>query len=435
MQDSTSASAELITDLARAMHAVSLPADAIEAVLRQAASHLGLKVELMLLQTAIVVEFETGDQRTVEFRRLPGGAHWRLEREHELMELARSLADGRRGLESGRAELKRIEARPPLYTATLVVAGYCVYGAASSARAGGRWLEMLVGGILGLGAGLLQTGAAHHPRLALQKAFLAGLLGALGVLLLALVLPDFAAGPALYGGILLFVPATATTTAMHELASGSVESGSTRFMHAFLVFALLTVGIGAAGAIWTTFGPLPTMAAIHPFPVSAVLAILILGSVGLMGVLSAKLRDVGWVVAAILVAWGLEQLTKLAIPERGSPLLAAFVLAVLSYTCTLRFGRSPTLMLIPGILQITPGFVGTEAMLHLLGGQEGNPGDTPLRVILVAVQLTLGLVLAELVIRPDKHLTRRGSKPRWSDRNERDLSNHSRASSAPSRAS
>jgi uncharacterized membrane protein YjjP (DUF1212 family) len=398
MQDPTSSAAQLMTDLARAMHSVSLPADVIEEVLRAAASRLGLKLDLIVLQTAVLMEVEAGERRTFEFRRL-SGAHWRLEREHELMRLARSLADGSRGLDAGRAELTRIEAHKSLYSGPLVIGAYSLYGSASAARAGGRWLEMLVGALLGVGAGLLQIGAAHHPRLALQKSFLAGLLGALGTLALALVLPPFAAAPALYGGILLFVPAMSTTTAMHELASGAVESGSARLLHAFLVFALLMTGIAAAGAVWTLFGPLPSMAPPHAFPVFVVLAILVAGTFGLMGVLEVRLRDAAWVVAAVLLAWGLEQLTKVAVPERGSPLAAAFALAVIAYPCTRKFGRSPTLMLVPGLLQLTPGFVGTATMLHLLG-DKGAPADTPLRVIMVAAQITLGLVIAHLAIRP-----------------------------------
>jgi uncharacterized membrane protein YjjB (DUF3815 family) len=191
----------------------------------------------------------------------------------------------------------------------------------------------------------------------------------------------------------------ATTTAIHELASGAVESGSARLLHAVLVFALLTAGISGGSSAWTVFGSLPAMSAPHAFPVPVVLAILVVGAFGLMGVLEVRLRDAAWVVAAVLLAWGLEQLTKLAIPERGAPLVASFVLAIVAYLGTKRFRRSPALMLVPGLLQLTPGFVGTNAMLSLLGDQ-GSRSDTSVSVILIAAQLTLGLVLAEVMLRP-----------------------------------
>jgi uncharacterized membrane protein YjjB (DUF3815 family) len=70
-------------------------------------------------------------------------------------------------------------------------------------------------------------------------------------------------------------------------------------------------------------------------------------------------------------------------------------------------GRATPIMIVPGLLQLAPGFLGTKATLHLLRPQGSIATDTEgfLQVFVIAFQLGLGLLLADLLFRRQRRLT------------------------------
>jgi uncharacterized membrane protein YjjB (DUF3815 family) len=83
----------------------------------------------------------------------------------------------------------------------------------------------------------------------------------------------------------------------------------------------------------------------------------------------------------------------------GSPLLAAFLLGVASHLYARLTGQIPATFVIPGLLQLAPGFLGTEAVFALLSGH-GSESTEPARlfdVFMTALQLVTGLLLADVL--------------------------------------
>lgn len=62
------------------------------------------------------------------------------------------------------------------------------------------------------------------------------------------------------------------------------------------------------------------------------------------------------------------------------------------------------LMIVPGLLQLAPGFIGTEASLRLLRHGAAGGEATFFDVMLVAVQLGTGLLIADLLFRRRTHV-------------------------------
>src|SRR5579871_318038 len=89
--------AQLLLDLAQALHASALPADIVEERLRAVAAALGLDAQFFTMQSFVAVELRRGGAGRVEMRRFPFDTHWNLARTTALNALATALAEGKLG--------------------------------------------------------------------------------------------------------------------------------------------------------------------------------------------------------------------------------------------------------------------------------------------------------------------------------------------------
>jgi uncharacterized membrane protein YjjP (DUF1212 family)/uncharacterized membrane protein YjjB (DUF3815 family) len=388
-------STELLLDLAAALHGAYLPADELERRIREVARGLHVDGEIFTSQTLAVVDLQGSPG--ARLRRIAFSPHWNLSRLHALVDLCDGIAAGRIGLAAARPELDRIASAPRRYRHALVVAASAVYAAAVAARVGGGGSEMLAAGFIGIVAGVIQFGGLRFPSLDLQKSFLATFAGTLAAVTLGQSLLPFNAERAIFGAMTLLIPAMVVTIGAHEVATEeSVEAGFVRLAYGLLRFLMLALGTVAAAKLWLLFGGLPAPVPAHGLPTAAVVAILVPGGLALVVVVQGRARDAGWMVAAVLVAWGAEKLTKEAFGSDGSPFLATFALGVFAYVQARLPGHLPATVIFPGLMQIAPGFLGAETVVALLRPSAADAGKTFLHVLLVALQIVTGLMAASL---------------------------------------
>jgi uncharacterized membrane protein YjjP (DUF1212 family) len=397
----TSGLTALLVDLGQALHASNVPASTVESRVAAVARALGARADVFVLQGFLAVELEEGFVERVALRRMDFDTHWNLDRLHALDDLREAIERGEHSVNAARAELGRIMARPRRYGKAWVLPAYAVYGAAVAVRVGGRALEAAVGGLIGLLAGFIHYGTIRWQKVDLQKSFVAALAGTLATLALTLALPPFDAARALFGGITLLVPAMVLTIGTFELANGALESGVVRMAYGLLRFLMLAFGVSVAMRLFPLLGPLPTYVAAEKLPMTVELPIVALGGAALTFCLQGRPRDLPWMATAALVAFGAQELTKVVLGGRGSPLLSAAILGVVGSL----YGRTPGsirgTIVIPGLLQLAPGFLGTEAVFGLL--RRGAPAAESARffdVLMTALQLVTGLVLAEALASP-----------------------------------
>lgn len=389
-----------LLDLTRALHLAYVPANTLESLMRGAARGLGLRLELFTLQSFVATEISSGAQRRVDIERLPFNPHWNLRRTSGVLRVARGVASGQLSLPEARAELERVLHQHSAYPEWLVFLAYGVYGAAVAARVGGAWREMAAAGVIGVIAGVIHFGTMHSMRVDLQKSFLAALLGTLAAFGLSSLLPPFDLARALFGGATLLIPAMVVTLGAEELVSESVEAGMTRLTYGLLRFLLVGVGIVAATRLWTLFLPLPAHVEASPLPEPMVLALVTLGGVALTVCMGGQSRELPWIAGAVLLAFGTQELTKLLVGGRGSPLVSSFVLGVAGLLYARLPGRTATTVIMPGLLQLAPGFLGTQVIVALIRPGAPSSGESFFDVFLVAAQLVLGLVFAAAVAQP-----------------------------------
>jgi uncharacterized membrane protein YjjP (DUF1212 family) len=387
--------AGFLLQLGQAMHGVAMPSNLVERRLRAAARGLGTRIEAFVLQGFLCVQLDDASVGRVALRRTSFDTHWNLARLADLVGLGREIAAGRCDLARGRAQLEAIMAAGARYSPWLVTLAYSVYAAVVTARVGGRWLEIVVGGLVGILAGQIHFGTLRYESIGLQKSFVAALVATSAALLASLALPPFDAAQAIFGGITLLVPAMVVTVGTAEMANDALESGVVRLAYGLLRFLMLGAGVMLASHLWLLFAPMPPETRHGALPHAVTFLLVAAGGAALTVCMQARLRDLPWVVGGATVAWGAQELTKLVVGGRGSPLVASLALGTAGLLYARFPGRAAGTVIFPGLLQLAPGFLGTEAVLNLLRGHGGD--ERFFDVLLTAVQLVTGLLIAEVL--------------------------------------
>ncbi len=407
-------STRLLLDLAQALHGAGLPVDIVEQRLYGVAAALGIDAQFFTLQSFVAAELRRGGAERVEIRRVPFDTHWNLARTTALNHLATDLAGGKLDAAAGCAELDRIVRLKSVYPGWLVAVAWAVYGAAVAARVGGRWTEMVVGALISFIAAAIHLAGTAHRQISLEKMFLAAALGTFAAFGLAFLLPPFDYPRALYGGISLLVPSTIVTLGVHELTNEQLEAGTIRLVYGLLGFGLLGAGVAAAFNVGKLFGLEPPHVTATQLPNLAVLAFIAMGGLALVVCVDGRREDVPWIVLSAVIAFGAEQVTRIIFGEAGAPMLASFILGSAAYLYARLPGRVAITMILPGLRQITPGFLGTRATFELLTAGKSTSAASFFGVILLALQLAIGITVAGLVFKRRSRGARPPSAPRLS---------------------
>jgi uncharacterized membrane protein YjjP (DUF1212 family) len=394
--------AHVLGDVAAGLHGVSVPTDMVEEEIQAIAHAQGVSVETLILESRLELQVENGPSREVVLRTIDADTGWNLRRLCDLQGVVSRLKGNRlvadAELISTRREISEIVSQPAAYSPALVALGYAAYGAAVSARVGGGWLEVFVGIIVGLTAGVVHFGSTRSRQLDLLQSFTGAFCGTMVAFLLRLVLPPFDQARAVFGGMSLLVPAMVVTIGTREIVHDALESGTLRLAYGVLRFVMLGFGVAAAMKVYELFGPVPVPVTPKALPMPIVLTLVAMGGAALTLCLQGRGRDTPWMVAGVLVAFGSHELTKLAFPPDGSAFLATFLLTTVALVQYRLGGRLPSILIIPGFLQIAPGFLGSETVLALL--RPGTPHatvHTSFYVLLLALQLVTGMLVAEVV--------------------------------------
>lgn len=386
--------------LAQALHRFGTPADRLEEVLGRISQRLKLPAQFLATPTYVLATFGEGaqghaqlsrsDQRTADLARLS-----RLER------LAQQVVEGTVLPEAASRAVDDILSAPPIYAATTVVAAYGGASAAMARLFGGGWAEMAVAGGIGLLLGLLTDVAARYARLERLLELTAATLSAVLAAGASHLVGPYGQSTATLAGLIVLMPGLAATTALTELSTGNLVSGTARLMGAVVSFMKLGFGVALGHRLGQLLFGQPVEVAAHtlfwtewPALCAAALALAVL--------LQAERREIVFILGV-----GLSGLLGL----RGgahllgadlAPAVAAFVVTCGSNAYASKLGRTASVTQVPAMLLLVPGSVGyrsVAALMHrdVLGGMQAA-----FAMVLTATALVAGALLAGILMPPEK---------------------------------
>ncbi|HEV7991288.1 MAG TPA: threonine/serine exporter family protein [Gemmatimonadaceae bacterium] len=387
-----------VLQLARALHAHGYSAQRLENILGATSDRLGLHGHRFFsMPTQIMAAFgPEARQRTALLRVEPGEVN--LGKLAALEQVSLDVANGRSSPQEGMAEIARIAVAPSAYGPVLTTISFGVLSGAVCQFLGGGWREIFVAAVLGLGLGLFALYAEHHQRVSRVFETLAAFLISLAGLALARLVGPLSVFVATLAGLIVLMPGLLLTTAITELATRHLASGTLRLSSAFMTLLGIVFGVALGTRVGIALFGTPVNAFVTaPLPSWAAPAAIILAAACSVVILRADPRDAPWIVAAgvLGVVAGRFGAAKFG-PELGM-FVAAFGVALASSAFERWLRRPAPVVLVPGILLLVPGSIGYRSMSSLMERNTVAGIDNAFTMLFTAVSLVAGLLIAGVI--------------------------------------
>jgi uncharacterized membrane protein YjjP (DUF1212 family) len=396
MQEPTNFEIRFVLRLARALHSYGIPAHRLEEILESAAQKLGLEGQFFSSPTSIYAGFGRDEQQhTYLLRVAPGGVD--LGKLADLDAVAVNVLRGKETVARGSQQIDDIVASPTRYGQPLTVAAFGLASAAASRFLGGGWKEIVLSAALGVIIGLLaaitgkseETGRVFEPIAAFAATVLAALF--------SLTFGAYAVSNAALAGLIILMPGLTLTVAMIELSTQHLASGTARLSSAFVTFLGMGFGVAIGNTLIVKLLDEPRIARAVTLPRWTEWLAVAAMSLAFTILLRAKLRDAIWIaIAGALAVIGSQAGANWFGSELGA-FIGALIVGVASRCYARAFDRPALITQVPGILLLVPGSVGFRGLAALLDKQVISGVDTTFKMILTAVALVAGTLIANIV--------------------------------------
>ena len=284
------------------------------------------------------------------------------------LEWTRDLIDdveaGRTSPAEGLVRLREIEQAPPLYTNPAKAVAFFLAGAGFGALMGISWLEILIGGVLGIIACGIEMQVAKIPQFEHAREVVISLLIAVLASLIAAGVPGIHIVAVTVCALTIYIPGFGITIAPREIIMGETLSGIIYFMNALVICVKLLIGtilgIGIVQYVLpaAAAGPLNS---VSPVLVWAFIPFLLISNGILFGVSPSRF----WllIICGLLLWAGLQAGNTLGFWQ-GS-FFGAIILTVYARIAANRFRTTLSTILLPAVLMLVPGYDFIQA-LYLL---------------------------------------------------------------------
>jgi uncharacterized membrane protein YjjP (DUF1212 family) len=384
--------------LGLALHHYGTPAYRIEEVLGLVAQRFGVPASFLSTPTSITAAFGKDEEQRVYLTRTDPG-EINLGKLSRLDRLTKDVINGAVALDVAFAAIEAIACAPACYTDTQRTLAYGLASAAVARLFGGAWAEIGVAGIIGLTIGTMALLAGRAPRFARLFDIAAAMVSALVAAAAARILGPLSVQIAMLAGLIVLVPGMELTTAMTELSTGNLVSGTARLMGSAVSF--LKLGFGAA--LGTRLGHMWFAPGVQTTPVAAFWADwpgLAVAAVALSVILQAETREFGWIlVVSCLGLLGLQG-GALCLSQDLGPFLAAVIVTAASNLYARVCDRNPSITQVPALLLLVPGSVGFRSVSALLERNVLSGMETGFSMAVTATGLVAGTLVAGLVLPP-----------------------------------
>ncbi len=382
--------------LGRALHTSGYAANRLEEALSLASDRLGLTGQFFSTPTSIMASFgPQDDQRTFMIRVDPGDSD--LGKLARTDEVTREVLNGRLSPAEGTVRLGQLEHTPPAYGRGLTTLAFGVASGSAARFLGGGWHECLAGLAIGLIIGLLALVAGRMP--ALGKVFepIAALTASVLAAAMAAVGLPVSVFLATLAGVIVLIPGLMLTTAMTELSTRHLASGTARFMGALVLLMGIAFGIAlGTKLVALVHGEIPAVP-VEALPEWTLLIALVTTPLAFVVLLKAEPRDAPYIILAGALAFAGARIGAATLgPELGA-FGGALVTGVAANWYARITNRSSQIVLVPGLLLLVPGSVGLRSLTSLLDRDVLLGVEGAFRMVLIAVSLVSGILIAQII--------------------------------------
>jgi uncharacterized membrane protein YjjP (DUF1212 family) len=397
-----------VVELARRLHEYGTAAPRLEDVINLVSARLGLSCNVLSTPTSIVMSFSdlTSDEDLAEITQVvrldPGSVD--LKRLCQVDEIADQVIDGRLDLAAGRRKLREFRASARSANRAIAVAAYAISAAAIAAVLHAGWIGVATAGLIGALIGVVYIVSLHRPNVANASEAISALVATSIATLVAAYVAPIAVRSVIIASLIVLMPGMTLTTAVRELSSQHLISGTARSMGAVATLLKLAFGALAASQLCALAGIVPSSEAEAAVPSWTEWVAVLAAGLAFSALFRAPRRYVPVVVASVMLGYICAQVGTAKVAPAFGVFLGSLVVGAASNVFA-RFAQRPgALVREPGIILLVPGSVGFRTLSFVFERDVLLGLDTAITLVTLLVSIVAGLLFGDLLVPPRRKL-------------------------------
>jgi uncharacterized membrane protein YjjP (DUF1212 family) len=402
-----------LTDFARRLHLAGVSAARLEGAVKSTAQAIGVACEIWSSPTGILLSMaDAGDpdanQQTRVLRLEPADPD--LSDLVALDAIAGEVIAGRLSVVEASARFRQLDRKPSRVEQARTVAAFGLASAGVAGLLRIAWLDIAVAGTLGLLMGAIAVAARTRPHLSAAAEAIAAIVATVLAAAFAHFIAPVSVQTDVIAALIVFMPGLSLTTAVSELASKQLVTGTTRFAGAMVVLFKLTFGSVAGTQLVSAFGWTPRFAPAGSLPPAVEVVATITAAYSFAILFRTARRDIPLVMASAIAGYVLTRASSGWFDASGGAIIAGGVLIsslVMAAVANL-YGRvverPSTLIRLPSIMLLVPGSVGFRGLSSLMERNYTLGMETGVAVLGALVALMAGLLFGSVLVPPRRYL-------------------------------
>jgi uncharacterized membrane protein YjjP (DUF1212 family) len=397
-----------VVELARRLHEYGTAAPRLEDVINLVSARLGLSCNVLSTPTSIVMSFSdlTSDEDLAEITQVvrldPGSVD--LKRLCQVDEIADQVIDGRLDLAAGRRKLREFRASERSANRAIAIAAYAISAAAIAAVLHAGWIGVATAGLIGALIGVVYIVSLHRPNVANASEAISALVATSIATLVAAYVAPIAVRSVIIASLIVLMPGMTLTTAVRELSSQHLISGTARSMGAVATLLKLAFGALAASQLCALAGIVPSSEAEAAVPSWTEWVAVLAAGLAFSALFRAPRRYVPVVVASVMLGYICAQVGTAKVAPAFGVFLGSLVVGAASNVFA-RFAQRPgALVREPGIILLVPGSVGFRTLSFVFERDVLLGLDTAITLVTLLVSIVAGLLFGDLLVPPRRKL-------------------------------
>ncbi|HSA55397.1 MAG TPA: threonine/serine exporter family protein [Gemmatimonadaceae bacterium] len=402
-----------ITDFARRLHLAGVSAARLEGAVKSTAQAIGVACEIWSSPTGLLLSLAdaadpNANQQTRVLRLEPADPD--LSDLVALDAIAEDVVAGRLSVVEASARFRELDRKPSRAEQgrTVLAFGLASAGVAGLLRTG--WLDIAVAGALGLLMGLIAVAARTRPHLSAASEAIAAMVATVLATAFAHFVAPLSVQTDVIAALIVFMPGLSLTTAVAELASKQLVTGTTRFAGAMVVLLKLIFGSVAATQFASALGWTPQASPAGSLPAAVEVVATIVAAYSFAILFRAARRDVPLVMASAMAGYVLTRVSgswfdaPSGVTIAGGVFFSSLLMAAVANLYGRVAGRPGTLVRLPAIMLLVPGSVGFRGLSSLMERNYALGAETGVAVLSALVALMAGLLFGSVLVPPRRHL-------------------------------
>jgi len=397
------AQGKLLLKMGKAISEAGAPAHRLESSMHVLLDKFEMEGNFFSMPTALFATLGDEEvQRTYMVRTSPKDID--LTKISDLSDVINRLESDELEIDDAYAEINTIHKSKSRYSSILTIFSI---GLASASLAGlfqGSWIDVIASLMMGWLTALIIHFSSKHAHLSLLFTPIAAT--AVGFVSMAISyyfksIDHFIVS---LSGLIILVPGLGITTAIRELSTGHLVSGSARMAGAVTTFLLLSFGLALGFMLAIGLFGQVEIHKLTAVPSWFVYLSVITISLAFTVLFNAKPADFIWVLLTATIAIMGSRYAGVWLPSPFSSFAAVLAVSVAGNIFSLITKKPASIMHIPGVMLLVPGSIGFKSLEAMLDNQTLDGVQTAFSALLVAVALAVGLIAGNLFVPPRKAL-------------------------------